>query len=165
MSKANVFELAQIIKAAKGDPSAVVDAVWEAGYRQPERTAEEAAKITIDTFFYCESFGMPTDFWPRDYDSVLCNELMKAVLTENDDDSLCSTEPAKVAKSILAAGFTMGQSNTRENPASTFQLVPKELTDPMAEAIAYHANCCGGVAADAWEAALAVAPATGESHD
>jgi hypothetical protein len=25
---------------------------------------------------------MPTDFWPRDYDSVLQNELMKAVLGE-----------------------------------------------------------------------------------
>jgi hypothetical protein len=28
---------------------------------------------------------MPTDFWPRDYDSVLQNELMKAVLGEDDE--------------------------------------------------------------------------------
>lgn len=43
MSKVNVFELVTLIKAANGDPSAMTDAIWEAGYRQPERTAEEAA--------------------------------------------------------------------------------------------------------------------------
>lgn len=103
MSQENIFELIALVKEAKGDPSAVVDAVWEAGYRQPPRTEQEAAQITIETFFYCESFGMPSDFWPKDYEGVLCNELMKAVLTEAD--SLCKLEPAKVAKSILAAGF------------------------------------------------------------
>jgi hypothetical protein len=29
----------------------MTDAIWEAGYRQPERTAEEAAKITIERLF------------------------------------------------------------------------------------------------------------------
>lgn len=105
MSQENIFELIALVKSAKGDPSAVVDAVWAAGYRQPPRTEQEAAQITIDTFFYCESFGMPSNFWPNNYDSVLQNELMKAVLTEEDDDSYCSTDPTKVAKSILAAGF------------------------------------------------------------
>jgi hypothetical protein len=51
VSKVNVFELVTLIKAANGDPSAMTDAIWEAGYRQPERTAEEAAKITISVFF------------------------------------------------------------------------------------------------------------------
>lgn len=111
LNQGNIFELTSLVKSAKGDPSAVVDLVWAAGYRQPPRTEQEAAQITIDTFFYCESFCMPSSFWPKDYDSVLCNELMKAVLTENDDDSLCSTEPAKVAKSILAAGFLPLPSN------------------------------------------------------
>lgn len=106
LNQGNIFELTSLVKTAKGDPPAVVDLVWAAGYRQPPRTEQEAAQITIDTFLYCESLCMPSDFWPKDYDSVLCNELMKAVLTENDDDSLCSTEPAKVAKSILAAGFS-----------------------------------------------------------
>lgn len=105
LNQGYIFELTSLVKSAKGDPSAVVDLVWAAGYRQPPRSEQEAAQITIDTFLYCESLCMPSDFWPKDYDSVLCNELMKAVLTENDDDSLCSTEPAKVAKSILAAGF------------------------------------------------------------
>jgi hypothetical protein len=104
VSKVNVFELVTLIKAANGDPSAMTDAIWEAGYRQPERTAEEAAKITISVFFYCNSLGMPTDFWPRDYDSVLQNELMKAVLGE--DDELHEAEPAAIAKNVIRAGFT-----------------------------------------------------------
>jgi hypothetical protein len=103
VSKVNVFELVTLIKAANGDPSAMTDAIWEAGYRQPERTAEEAAKITISVF-YCNSLGMPTDFWPRDYDSVLQNELMKAVLGE--DDELHEADPAAIAKSVISAGFT-----------------------------------------------------------
>lgn len=104
MNNSDVFELVKLIKAANGDPSAMTDAIWEAGYRQPERTAEEAAKITIAVFFYCNSFGMPTDFWPRDYDSVLQNELMKAVLGE--DDELHEAEPTAIAKNVIAAGFT-----------------------------------------------------------
>ncbi|MGL5966758.1 MAG: hypothetical protein ACRCZ6_06220 [Kluyvera sp.] len=77
MSESSLFELVALIKAAKGDPSAIVDAVWEAGYRQPERTAAEAAQITIDTFLYCNFYCLPTSFWPRNYDSVLQNELRK----------------------------------------------------------------------------------------
>lgn len=106
MNQENIFELIALVKSAKGDASAVVDAVWAAGYRQPPRTEQDAAQITIDTFFYCESFSMPSDFWPKNYDDVLCNELMKAVLTEAEDDALCKFDPAKVAKSILAAGFS-----------------------------------------------------------
>lgn len=104
MSESNVFELVKLIKAANGDPSSITDSIWEAGYRQPERTAEEAAKITISVFFYCNSLEMPTDFWPRDYDSVLQNELMKAVLGE--DDELHEADPAAIAKSVIRAGFT-----------------------------------------------------------
>lgn len=106
MSQENIFELTALVKAAHGDPSEVVDRVWAAGYRQPPRTEQEAAQVTIDTFFYCNMFDMPSDFWPKNYDAVLCNELMKAVLTEAEDDSLCSIDPARVAKSILSAGFT-----------------------------------------------------------
>lgn len=103
MSESNIFELVKLIKAANGDPSSITDAIWEAGYRQPERTAEEAAKITISAFFYCNSLGMPTDFCPRDYGSVLQNELMKAVLGE--DDELHEADPAAIAKSVIRAAF------------------------------------------------------------
>lgn len=37
-------------------------------------------------------------------------------------------------------------------------LMPAELTDEMAEAIASRANCCGGGAFDIWEAIKAAAP-------
>lgn len=106
MTDKNIFALASIIKSGNGDPSAVTDAIWEAGYRQPERSAEEAAQITIDTFFYCESFDMPTDLWPRTYEHVLQNELMKAVLSEYEDCGIFDLEPVVVAKSVLQAGFS-----------------------------------------------------------
>lgn len=103
MSESSLFELVALIKKAKGDPSAMTDAIWEAGYRQPERTAEEAAQITIDTFFYCNSFDMPAEFWPRNYDGVLQNELMKAV--GGEDGELWGTDPKTIASSVISAGF------------------------------------------------------------
>lgn len=113
MTDTNVFTLAQLIKSGKGDPSAVTDAIWDAGYRQPERTAEEAAQITIDTFFFCNMFGMPTECWPRSYDSVLINELNKAVVGE--DFELDGADPVVIAKSVIKAGFTLNaESQNKE---------------------------------------------------
>lgn len=109
MSESNLFELVALIKAAKSDPSAIVDALWEAGYRQPERSEKEAAKITIDTFFYCNSYDMPTEFWPRNYDSVLQNELMKAVIGE--DGELDGADAAIIAKNVISAGFSKEAAN------------------------------------------------------
>jgi hypothetical protein len=109
VSELNLFELVNLIKSAAGDPSAMTDAIWEAGYRQPERTEEEAAKITIDTFFYCMSFDMPANFWPRDYDSVLKNELMKAVVGE--DGELWGVDPKTIARSVIRAGFSKEATN------------------------------------------------------
>ena len=109
MSESNLFELVQLIKSAAGDPSAMTDAIWEAGYRQPERTEEEAAKITIDTFFYCMAFDMPTEFWPRNYDSVLQNELMKAVIGE--DGELDGADAAIIAKNVIRTGFSKEAAN------------------------------------------------------
>lgn len=39
-----------------------------------------------------------------------------------------------------------------------WKLVPIELTDEIAEAIAMEARCCGGIALDIYEAMLAAAP-------
>ena len=103
MTDTNTFALAQIIKKAGYDPNKITDMIWEAGYRQPERTADEAALITIDLFFYCNSFDMPTDFWPRNYDSVLQNELMKAVL--EDYEITDEFDSVRTAKNVLKAGF------------------------------------------------------------
>ncbi|MEF3198649.1 hypothetical protein J8984_22455 [Klebsiella quasipneumoniae subsp. similipneumoniae] len=102
-------ELVNLIKGANGDPSAMVEAIWEAGYRQPKRTAEQAAQITIATFFYCESFGMPTDFWPRNYDSVLQNELMKAI--GGEDGELLDADATTIARSVINAGFSKAEAN------------------------------------------------------
>lgn len=109
MTDSNLFELVKLIKSAAGDPSAMTDAIWEAGYRQPERTEQEAAKITIDTFFYCMAFDMPTDFWPRDYDGVLKNELMKAV--GGKDGELWGGDPKTIARSVISAGFSKEATN------------------------------------------------------
>lgn len=109
MNESCLFELTALIKSVKGDPSAMTDAIWEAGYRQPERTAEEAAQITIDTILYCNSYDMPTDFWPRNYDSVLQNELMKAV--GGEDGELWGADPKTIASSVIKAGFIKGAAN------------------------------------------------------
>ncbi|QGR32368.1 hypothetical protein FOC16_05440 [Salmonella enterica] len=109
MTESNLFELVQLIKSAAGDPLAMTDAIWDAGYRQPERTAEEAAQITIDTFFYCNMFGMPTDFWPENYDSVLQNELMKAI--GGEDGELLGADPKTIAQSVINAGFIKESAN------------------------------------------------------
>ncbi len=104
MTDTNILALAQIIKAAGADPSDVVDAIWEAGYRQPERTAAEAGELTIASFHYCMSYSMPEEVWPQIYDDVLTNELMMAVL--GDGESITVTDPVKVARAILEAGFS-----------------------------------------------------------
>lgn len=109
MSESSLFELIALIKAAKGNPSEIVDAVWEAGYRQPERTAAEAAQITIDTFLYCNFYCLPTGFWPRNYDSVLQNELMKSV--GGEDGELLDADAPTIARSIISAGFSKESTN------------------------------------------------------
>lgn len=104
MTDNNVFGLAQLIVAAGDNPDDITDAIWAAGYRQPERTAAEAAELTIATFHYCMSYGMPEEFWPKNYDAVLINELMAAVMA--DQDSLCDIAPITCAHSVLNAGFS-----------------------------------------------------------
>jgi hypothetical protein len=42
-----------------------------------------------------------------------------------------------------------------------FKLMPIEITDEIAEAIALEARCCGGIALCIYEAALAAAPEGG----
>lgn len=152
-----MFELAQVIKSAGTDPSGVTDAVWAAGYRKPERKTEEAVNLALDIICGFEGADLPWEMWPKNYTDILKGELNDFVVEAITPDEATA---ASAAKELIAEGYAKHQNNMRGND-STFQLVPIELTDPMAEAIAYHANCCGGVAADAWEAALAAAPAPG----
>ena len=53
--------------------------------------------------------GMPTEFWPRDYESVLKNELMKAV--GGEDGELAYATASKIAKSVINAGFSKEAAN------------------------------------------------------
>ncbi|WP_455424835.1 hypothetical protein [Dryocola sp. LX212] len=161
MSETNIFELAQVIKSAGTDPSDVTDAVWTAGYRKPERNAEEAVNLALDIICGFEGADLPWEVWPKNYTDILKGELNDFVIEAITADEATA---ASAAKELIAEGYVKQQNNMRDTPAATYKLVPKELTDPMAEAIAYHANCCGGVAADAWEAALAAAPAPGGSN-
>lgn len=105
MSDTEVFVLAQIVKSANGDPSGMVDAIWEAGYRQPERTAEEAASLTLATIRYCQDYDMPDELWPEKYEDVLTNELMKAVLADYEECGTFTLEQVKVARNVINAGF------------------------------------------------------------
>lgn len=43
------------------------------------------------------------------------------------------------------------------SPDNGYTMVPVELTDNVAEAIAIEAGCCGGIALDIWDAAIKVA--------
>lgn len=51
---------------------------------------------------------MPSDFWPRSYDSVLQNELMKAVIGE--DGELDGADATTIARSVFNAGFSKGMN-------------------------------------------------------
>jgi hypothetical protein len=106
MSNKKVFELMHLINATDGNPDEVVDAVWDAGYRKPERTASEAALLTIDAFFECDMFGIPAKYWPESWESVLQNELMKVVVGEDFD-----LGARQVAERITAAGYLKVASN------------------------------------------------------
>lgn len=133
MSKENMFELISLIKSAGTDPSEITDAVWAAGYRQPPRGEQEAAQITIDTFFYCAELDLPTQLWPNNYEKVLCNELMKAVMPDDESDNF-TKDPVKVANSILDAGFSKivpGTTPVVMDASEAWKMVPVEPTRQM----------------------------------
>lgn len=163
MTKANVFELAQIIKSSGADPSDVTDAVWAAGYRKPAREAEEAVNLALDIICGFEGADLPWDVWPKSYADILKGELNDFVVEAITPDEATA---ASAAKELIAEGYskvTAGEpDNCRSNEKAQVRLVPRELTDDMGEAIAFTAGCCGGIASDIWEAVLAAAPAIGD---
>lgn len=102
MTQANVFAMAQVIKAAGNDPSEVTDAVWAAGYRRPPRSVEEEVELTLEIVSGCHGADMPWEVWPKDYEDVLKEELNEfvclAVIPEG-------TTAVSAAKELLAAGY------------------------------------------------------------
>ncbi|MEQ1977135.1 hypothetical protein [Xenorhabdus sp. SGI240] len=43
----NAFHLTQIIASVWGDPADITDAIWQAGYRKPERGEKEIAELIL----------------------------------------------------------------------------------------------------------------------
>lgn len=103
MVETNVFELAQIIKNAGGDPGDITSAVWTASYRKPEKLAEEAALLAIDIIDEQNGNDIPSEYWPKTYDSVLLGELNRVV---QEAEWLETSTPASIAKEIINAGYT-----------------------------------------------------------
>ncbi|WP_262033997.1 hypothetical protein [Serratia liquefaciens] len=66
----------------------------------------------------------------------------------------------KIADACRAAMLAQPVSSGYKLPEG-FKLMPIEITDEIAEAIAMEARCCGGIALCIYEAALAAAPEGG----
>jgi hypothetical protein len=103
MTEANIFDLAQIIKSAWGDPGDITSAVWKAGYRKPEKSAEEAVLLAIDLIGEYHGYDIPREHWPETYDHVLSGELNRIVFDAERPDA---ATPACIAKAIIAAGYS-----------------------------------------------------------
>jgi len=106
MSKENIFDLIALINTTDGNPDSIVDAVWGAGYRKPERSANEAALLTIDVFFEFNAFSIPARYWPETWGSILKNELTKIAMGEDFD-----LDSKQVAKRISEAGYVKVMTN------------------------------------------------------
>ncbi|HGE8501499.1 hypothetical protein ACYZFV_01385 [Serratia ureilytica] len=86
------------------------------------------------------------------------------------------TAPIEAMRCGPAASYVLGWNACRAamlaQPVSQdytlpdgFKLMPLEMTDEIGEAIAMEARCCGGIALDIYQAALAAAPEGGNDHD
>ncbi|HDL6897165.1 TPA: hypothetical protein PXM15_004372 [Yersinia enterocolitica] len=105
----SILPLAYIIRLAWGDPGDITGAVWAADYRKPEKSAEEAALLTLDliTNDY-HGNDIPCEYWPTTYDHVLSGELnlvvFEAVYLDNSNS-------VSVARAIIDAGYSKGATN------------------------------------------------------
>ncbi|KMV90566.1 hypothetical protein HMPREF9688_03365 [Klebsiella oxytoca 10-5244] len=82
--------------------------------------------------------------------------------TENADGTLTNEDTKKAGNSpVIGIDPASGSDRTvevRYVAPPGYVMVPKEMTDAIGEAIAMHANCCGGIALDIYEAMLEAAP-------
>ncbi|MCX8967430.1 hypothetical protein EHW66_21435 [Erwinia psidii] len=108
MNDTNIFPLAQVIKAAGSDPSKVTEAVWEAGYRRPERPTEEAVSLTLEILCGCYGADIPWEVWPKDYSGVLKEELNECVFPAMTDGATAFS----AAKALIAAGYTRKEATS-----------------------------------------------------
>jgi hypothetical protein len=79
------------------------------------------------------------------------------------DCSVIEDEQAEYVLSLIqsvSAALAQPVSQSYKLPDG-FKLMPIEMTDGIGEAIAMEARCCGGIALDIYEAALAASPEGG----
>ncbi|MDE9554318.1 hypothetical protein KKJ06_02425 [Xenorhabdus bovienii] len=100
----NSCHLTQIIASVWGDPSDITDAIWQAGYRKPERGEKEIAALIIDVMN-----GVPDEVSysarPKNLDDILSEELNNIIFEATWSDTVT---PATVAKIILENGYQKG---------------------------------------------------------
>ncbi|MEQ1963433.1 hypothetical protein ABLB69_09680 [Xenorhabdus khoisanae] len=100
----NASHLTQIIASVWGDPTDITDAVWQAGYRKPERGEKEIAVLTIDVMNGIPD-EVPYSERPRNLGDILTTELYTIILEATLSDL---ATPAMVAKMILWNGYRKG---------------------------------------------------------
>ncbi|CQH54782.1 hypothetical protein [Yersinia frederiksenii] len=98
----SILPLAYIIRLAWGDPGDITGAVWAAGYRKPDKSAEEAALLAIDLISEYHGNDIPCGYWPTTYDSVLEGELNRVVFEAVYPDS---SNSVSAARAIIDAGY------------------------------------------------------------
>ncbi|MDC9588766.1 hypothetical protein PSI23_05405 [Xenorhabdus sp. XENO-10] len=100
----NSFHLTQIIASAWGYPADITDAIWQAGYRKPERGEKEIAELIIDVMM-----GVPDEApyseRPKNLEDILSTELNNIIFDAWWRDK---ATPAVVAKMILENGYQKG---------------------------------------------------------
>ncbi|PHM22140.1 hypothetical protein [Xenorhabdus ehlersii] len=98
----NSFHLTQIIASVWGDPSDITDAIWQAGYRKPERGEKEIAELIIDVMDGVPD-EVPYSARPKNLDDILTMELNSIIFDATLSDKAA---PAMVATMILWNGYT-----------------------------------------------------------
>ncbi|CDH01094.1 hypothetical protein [Xenorhabdus bovienii] len=100
----NSFHLTQIIASAWGDPSDITDAIWQAGYRKPERGEKEIAELIIDVMDGVPDQA-PYSERPKNLNDILTTELNTIIF---DATWSVIATPAVVARVILENGYHKG---------------------------------------------------------
>ncbi|CDG99571.1 hypothetical protein [Xenorhabdus bovienii] len=101
----NSFHLTQIIASAWGDPSDITDAIWQAGYRKPERGEKEIAELIIDVMDGVPD-QVPYSERPKNLNDILTTELNNIIFEATWEGKVT---PATVAKIILENGYQKGE--------------------------------------------------------
>ncbi|PHM54233.1 hypothetical protein [Xenorhabdus hominickii] len=90
----NAFHLTQIITSVWGDPADITEAVWQAGYRKPERGEKAIAELIIDMMNGVPD-EVPYSARPKKLDDILSEEMNAIIFEATLSDAVT---PATVAK-------------------------------------------------------------------